>query len=138
MEIGMEVNETELLHQLLGELELDIMNDMWARDQATVREVLAALHADGRQLAYTTVMTVMGRLAEKGLLVRTLHGKTHTYRAGVSRADFLRRSAATSVQQLVDSFGDLALAQFAARLDTLSPERRSQLEQLANAPTRDE
>lgn len=126
--------------RLLGELEAAIMRLMWARPIATVREVLDDLHRTGRPLAYTTVMTVMGRLVVKGLLTRQLVGKTHVYRAAETEEAFLRAMAARQVQNLVDEFGDLAIAQFLAEVENLSPVRRRQLERLARSqqPARSE
>lgn len=107
------------------------MRHMWTRHAATVRDLLDLLHEEGRTPAYTTVMTVMARLATKGLLSRELSGKTHVYRAIGSEHDFLRSVAASRVQSLVDEFGDLAIAQFVAEVDVLSPERHRQLARLA-------
>ncbi len=51
--------------QLLGELEAAVMQLIWQRGEVTVREVWQGLHPE-RTLAYTTVMTVMRRLEQKG------------------------------------------------------------------------
>lgn len=107
------------------------MRLMWARETATVRQILGLLVAAGRPLAYTTVMTVMGRLVGKGLLARELTGKTHLYRAAVTQEAFLQAAAARQVQALVAEFGDVAIAQFLATVDDLPPTRRRQLERLA-------
>jgi predicted transcriptional regulator len=56
------------LRKILGDLEADVMEAMWARGRATVHDVHERLAAADRELAYTTVMTVMSRLADKGLL----------------------------------------------------------------------
>jgi len=117
---------------LLGDLEAGIMRLMWARGSATVREILAQLGTAGRPLAYTTVMTVMGRLVGKGLLARELRGKTHVYRVALTEDQFLRTVATRRVQALVEEFGDLAIARFLAEVQGLSPERRHQLERLAD------
>lgn len=117
---------------LLGDLEAPVMRQMWTRDVATVRDVLEALHAAGRQVAYTTVMTVMSRLASKGLLIRDLVGKTYIYRAAMDEQHFLQMAAAQRVQTLVAEFGDMAIAQFLTEVNGLSPERRRQLERLAD------
>lgn len=116
---------------LLGDLEEPIMRSLWNRADATVREIHEELGAAGRPLAYTTVMTVMGRLVEKGLLQRSLIGKSHVYRAAMTEGEFLRAEAARQVHTLVEEFGDFAIAQFVAEVATLSPQRRRQLKQLA-------
>lgn len=121
--------------RLLGDLEAAVMRLMWARPAGTVRDILGDLTDAGRPLAYTTVMTVMGRLVGKGLLTRELTGKTHLYRAAMTEEEFLRGAAAEQVQALVDEFGDLAIAQILARVSDLSPRRRRQLERLARGET---
>lgn len=126
--------QDEVVDHLLGDLEAPIMRLMWARGPAPVREILDALNTGGRTLAYTTVMTVMSRLAEKGLLSRELRGKMHVYRPTATQEGFIRQVAARRVQELVAEFGDVAMAQFLAEVTELSPERRRQLEQLAVEP----
>lgn len=121
----------EVVDHLLGELEAPIMRLMWERGSASVREILDALDQGGRHLAYTTVMTVMSRLADKGLLSRERRGKMHIYRPTATRDGFVRQAAAQRVQELVVEFGDIAMAQFLAEVTDLSPERRRQLEHLA-------
>src|SRR5690349_7256712 len=54
------------LRKILGDLEADVMEAIWALGQATVHDVHQRLADANRELAYTTVMTVMSRLAEKG------------------------------------------------------------------------
>ena len=120
---------------LLGDLEVAIMRLMWSIDSATVRDIFLRLRETGRPLAYTTVMTVMSRLAAKELLARELIGKTYLYRAALTEDQFLRATATRRVQELVDEFGDLAIAQFLAAVNDLPPERYAQLARLARGET---
>lgn len=122
----------DIIDQLLGELEAPIMRLMWERGSASVREILESLDTQGRSLAYTSVLTVMGRLTGKDLLTRERHGKKHVYRPTTTCEQFLRQSAAKRVYALVVDFGDVAVAQFLAELTDLSPERRRQLQELAS------
>lgn len=70
-----------------GELESAVMDLVWSSaDPLTVRQVLEALAAE-RPLAYTTVQTVMDRLARKGLLVRRPEGKANAYYPAQTRED---------------------------------------------------
>lgn len=72
-----------------------------------VREVLEALNHDrARPLAYTTVMTVMSRLAEKGILDRRREGRGYVYEA------LAQDAAEIAVRNVVRDFGDAALAHF--------------------------
>lgn len=130
-----ERREDKTVDHLLGDLEAAIMRLMWATETATVREIFDQLRANGRVLAYTTVMTVMSRLAVKELLARELSGKTHVYRAALSEEQFLRAVAAKRVQSLINEFGDLAIAQFLTTVNELSPERQRQLERIARGET---
>src|SRR5688572_8069575 len=77
------------LDGVLGPLETDVMEAVWARGDATVRDVHATL-ARRRDIAYTTVMTTMSRLAAKGLLERDSSGLAHRYRPAVSREEYAR------------------------------------------------
>jgi len=115
----------------LHELESEVMEEIWRRDAATVRDVLEALNKGRKQRAYTTIMTIMARLDEKGMLRRRKRGKTHVYRPVMSREKYLEARAEGQVDELVDDYGDLALAHFARQLDTLDPKRRQQLRKLA-------
>lgn len=84
---------------MLTPLELDIMKAVWSRSPVTVREVQEAIRP-GRQLAYTTVMTIMDRLYHKGFLSRTLQSRTHHYEPAVGYAQ-VRDDA---VEKLIKSF----------------------------------
>lgn len=71
----------------LGDLERAAMAVVWQAGTATAREVADAL-AD-RGLAYTTWLTVLGRLERKGLLARTKVGRAFAYSAVASREDHI-------------------------------------------------
>jgi predicted transcriptional regulator len=110
-----------VLAKLLGDLELEIMELMWERKQATVRDIVMELRPT-RPRAYTTIMTVMFHLAEKNLLLRRQQNrKTYVYTIAMSRDEFLDRSARRMVDALVEDFGDRALAQFRSKLETVTP-----------------
>lgn len=99
------------LNGLLGPLETDVMETVWALGETTVRAVHAEL-ATRRDLAYTTVMTTMTRLAAKGLLERDTSGLAHRYRAGVSRDEYARSTVTSVVDWLVSSFPEPAVSYF--------------------------
>ena len=81
----------------LAPLEFDCMNVLWPLGEATVRDVRQAL-APTRPRAYTTIMTILDRLAQKGVVARRKAGRAWVYRPNLS-ADEARRHA---VAQLVD------------------------------------
>lgn len=81
---------------------------LWQADgPLTVRDVLEELNAGGSDdLAYTTVMTTLSRLADKGLLRRHRVGRGYHYEPAVDDA------AEVAVRDVVREFGDAALAHF--------------------------
>ncbi len=88
--------------RLLGELESDVMEAVWAQGRASVRRVLDLLNASRpAHIAYTTVLTVMQRLAEKGLLERQRVGNTDHYAACQSREAFFSESSGRIVRALL-------------------------------------
>lgn len=116
---------------LLGPLEGRLMKLIWdgrVREPFIVRDVLALTP----ELAYTTVMTTLNRLADKRLLNLTKVGshQPHKYRANGGVKEFLADSGRAEVDRLVDRYGDAALAAFAARLDRVSPATREALKRL--------
>ena len=83
-------------------LELECLRALWTLGEANVRRVQQAL-APGRNLAYTTVMTIMDRLARKGAVARRKVGRSFLYSPVLSR-ETLQRLA---VKELVDTlFGN--------------------------------
>jgi predicted transcriptional regulator len=93
---------------VLGPLEADVMEIVWASDEPmSVRALLERLNKGRRQpLAYTTVMTVMSRLVDKDVLSRRRDGRGYVYEASVSDP------AEIAVRGVVRDFGDAALAHF--------------------------
>ncbi|TMK88860.1 MAG: BlaI/MecI/CopY family transcriptional regulator [Actinobacteria bacterium] len=93
---------------LLGPLEGEVMDVMWSAGvPLSVRTVLVELNRGRSQpLAYTTVMTVMSRLAEKDVLRRTKDGRGYVYEAAVTD------EAGLAVRDVIRDFGDSALARF--------------------------
>ncbi len=115
-----------VLNKLLGSLELEIMEFMWRAEEASVQQVAGAINRR-RPIAYTTVMTVMGHLVDKGLLSRTMEGKRYRYAVARSREEFLRETSRTRIRTLLDDFGDLVIVQFLGEIDNLDDDRLEQL-----------
>lgn len=116
----------------LHELEAEIMEEVWRRGETTVKLVMEALNRKARPpRAYTTYMTVMRRLNDKGLLDRARDGRADTYAPRLTREQYQELRAGAGVRGLVDQFGDVALAHFAKSLSSLDPARRRQLRRLA-------
>lgn len=96
------------LDKVLGPLEAEVMRGVWeAEGPVSVRDLVERLNRQRPQpLAYTTVMTVMSRLAEKGVLSRRLEGRSYLYEATVEDA------AGIAVRNVMRDFGDAAMAHF--------------------------
>ena len=84
----------------LGPLEQRVLDALWSRGSATVRELVADAYQD---LAYTTVMTTLDRLFKKGLLNRVEEGRAFRYSARLSREEFHREAAGHAFRQLLDA-----------------------------------
>jgi predicted transcriptional regulator len=117
----------------LHELEAEVMDEVWQhQDEASVRAVMDALNARAKKpRAYTTYMTIMGRLHGKGLLTRRREGRTDYYRPVYSREEYADLRAQAGVDSLVEQFGEVALSHFARQMAQLDPDRRRQLQRLA-------
>ncbi len=96
---------------LLGPLETEVMETVWELGDTTVRDVHEAL-TDRRDLAYTTVMTTMARLASKGLLERDTSGLAHRYRPVISREEYAETTVTSVVDWLVERFPEPAMSYF--------------------------
>lgn len=113
----------------LGDLERAVMQTVWeAPGPLTGRQVADAL--GGRSLAYTTVLTVLTRLARKGLLTRDSSSRTHSYAAVASREDHVSVLMQQALNQAEDRTA--ALQHFARSVtpDEATALRRA-LEQLS-------
>ena len=106
----------------LGSLQTKVLKALSARGLSSVREVMDALPKRDA-VAYTTVMTVLGRLHDKGLVTREKVGKSYRYESRYSPDELRDRMAKHLVGELVDDFGDLALAHFASALDGVDRRR---------------
>lgn len=85
----------------LGELETDVMKVIWQSNWVAVRDVYERLRLE-RTIAYTTVMTVMGRLHEKGLLARRQEGRTYHYQAKQTRLEVARGFMRKLLERMFD------------------------------------
>jgi predicted transcriptional regulator len=98
----------ERAREQLGPLEAELMEVVWGLDRpVSVRELLERLNRDREPaLAYTTVMTVASRLADKGALERRREGRGYIYEAAAPDA------AALAVRSVLRDYGDQAVAHF--------------------------
>lgn len=85
-----------------GPLEKEILEIVWKNNGGScVRDIFCTLQ-NRRGIAYTTVMTVMNRLVDKGALHRQRDGKAHTYSALLLRQDVIQLTVRTFFQSLAE------------------------------------
>ena len=99
-------------HPTLTPQELAIMKVVWRLESATVRDVYEALRAR-RQIAYTTVMTMMRILEEKGYLKKTASERAHVYRPAKPRHQVLGAMLRDFVDRVFDGASDAVLVHLA-------------------------
>lgn len=83
----MKKTDTRLLFKVektLGPLEYEVMKAVWDKNKTTVREMLL-YHQDKKNLAYTTMMTIMDNLYKKGFLARKKIKKSYCYTPAVRK-----------------------------------------------------
>jgi predicted transcriptional regulator len=104
-------------------LELEALKVLWTLGSGTVADVRDALMAE-RELAYTTVLTLLDRLAGKGAVCRKKRGRSYVYRPALSREAALE----AALHRLADDFFQGSRDRLAAYLQgsSTSAERDSQ------------
>ena len=102
----------------LGPLESQLMEAVWSAAGLSVQDVIDRL---GPGHNYKTVMTVLNRLVQKGLLERRLDGRAYRYHASLGRDEFLRSAADEVVHQYIESFGGNATEYLADAVDAVAP-----------------
>lgn len=123
--------------KLLGDLEYAIMEVVWRSQRVTVREVAAEL-TQRHPLAYTTVMTVMSRLAEKGILRQHRVGRAYEYEAAFTPEELTAEAAGRMIRSLLQDFGSLALVEFVHQVGQVDPEQLQRLAELAQEAVEDD
>jgi predicted transcriptional regulator len=103
----------------LAPLELDCMNMLWPMGEGTVREIRDALAAR-RPRAYTTIMTIMDRLARKGVVERRKTGRAYVYRPNLSA----ETARAQALSQVIESFFGGSRESLMVHLDGAQPRPR--------------
>jgi predicted transcriptional regulator len=124
--------------QVLGELQTAVMEILWNESPLSVTEVEQKLQKS-REIAHTTVLTILDRLHGKGFLLREKHGKAFVYSPHYSKAEFEQGVAQEVLSGLLTQFTEPALSAFVElvgedgeKLDQLEELIRLKREQLEN------
>jgi predicted transcriptional regulator len=95
----------------LAPLELDCMNALWSVGEGTVRQIQQIMLAT-RPRAYTTIMTILDRLTQKGVVAREKKGRAYLYRPNLTA----EQARAHAIERIVDGFFDGSSQALAAQL----------------------
>lgn len=127
------MTRTPRFEDVLGPLAAAIVREVARRGEASVADIVEALHQrQGRDHAYTTIMTVMSRLHERNVLARERRGRLFVYSPTAPEPELIDRLSGVAVDRLVDRYGTAALRHFAVRLADLDPKTRRRLAALAD------
>jgi BlaI family transcriptional regulator, penicillinase repressor len=115
----------------LGETEMEVLHHVWDLEQATVADVHDRMTHE-RKVAYTTVMTVMKKLAKKGFLNVDDSAPSYVYAAGRS-PDEVRGSLVDNLVEKVFHGSPSALVQALVHQEDLSDEERDEIKRLVDS-----
>ena len=115
-------------HPTLTPQELAIMKVVWRTNEATVRDVHDALN-ETRPLAYTTVMTMMRILEQKGYLTKATHEKAHVYRPAKPSQQVIGGMVRDFLDRVFDGASDALLVHL-AKDNKLTAKQRKIVRQL--------
>ena len=106
--------------------ELEALKVLWDRGRATVRDIYQALRPEGEELAYTTVLSLLQTMEQKGLVGRELVGKAHAYFPRVHKEATFRTLAGSFLERVFDG----AMDQYLVRALESRPPSIKELEEL--------
>lgn len=118
----------------LSALQMDVVRVLWARGEATAAEVRDALDRD---LAPTTISTVLSRLGDRGIVAARREGRAHVYRALVTEAE-VRRTMVSELVGLLFRGRPAELAAHLVREEDVSADDLERLRGLLDAAPDDE
>ncbi|MFP3918823.1 BlaI/MecI/CopY family transcriptional regulator [Lysinibacillus telephonicus] len=115
------------LNRFFGPLEAKIMDILWDNEQMTIKEVQSVLEKE-KSTNFNTVMTVMNRLVEKGILDRKVVGRSSYYNPIQSRQDFLNTQSKEMTHELMDEFGNVVVSHMLDALEDVDDDLVAKLE----------
>lgn len=113
----------------ITDTELEVLRQLWRREDATIRELTDALYPDGGHAHYATVQSLLDRLQGKGFVEREKDGRVNRYRASVSRAELAGRRLRATADALFDGAMAPLLTQLVDNAD-LRPDELDALREL--------
>ncbi|MFC4307204.1 BlaI/MecI/CopY family transcriptional regulator [Cohnella boryungensis] len=116
------------LNRFFGSLEARIMELVWEAEETSIKEVQTRLDKD-KPINFNTVMTVMNRLVDKGILLKRTDGRISKYRAIQSKEAFIEEQSKKLTENLYEEFGDLVVNHMIEVLNDVDQSLLDRLEQ---------
>ncbi|MCM2533968.1 BlaI/MecI/CopY family transcriptional regulator [Neobacillus pocheonensis] len=116
------------LNRFFGPLESKIMNILWDGSELTIKNVQQKLEQE-KAVNFNTVMTVMNRLVDKGVLQKRTEGRSFLYRPILSKDQFFETQSKELTHELIEEFGSLAVSQMLDVLEEVDQDLLEKLEQ---------
>jgi predicted transcriptional regulator len=120
------INESGL-DRFFGPLEAKIMDILWNDVEMTIKDVQQVLDKE-KVTNFNTVMTVMNRLVEKGILQKRIEGRSSLYRPVQSRVEFLNAQSKEMTNELMDEFGNVVVSHMLDALEDVDDDLVAKLE----------
>lgn len=120
------INESGL-NRFFGPLEAKIMDILWNDVEMTIKDVQQVLDRE-KMTNFNTVMTVMNRLVEKGILQKRVEGRSSLYRPIQTRVEFLNTQSKEMTNELMDEFGNVVVSHMLDALEDVDDELVAKLE----------
>ena len=115
--------------KVLGHLEQEVMDALWEKGEALGKDVFSEIKRH-RQIAYTTVLTVLERLAKKGLVIKKRENEGYLFSAAYTRQEFSAMVSKEVIRGVIDLSVTNTLASFVDILADKDPEELERLSSL--------
>lgn len=120
------INESGL-NRFFGPLEAKILDVLWNDGERTIKEVQQVLEKE-KATNFNTVMTVMNRLTEKGVLQKRTEGRSSVYKPVTSRTEFLNTQSREMTNELMEEFGSVVVSHMLDALEDVDDDLVAKLE----------
>ncbi|MFF3101296.1 BlaI/MecI/CopY family transcriptional regulator [Viridibacillus arvi] len=115
------------LNRFFGPLEAKIMDILWNDVEMTIKDVQQVLDQE-KLTNFNTVMTVMNRLVDKGILQKRTEGRSSLYKPVLSREEFLNTQSKEMTNELMDEFGNVVVSHMLDALEDVDDDLVAMLE----------
>lgn len=116
------------LNRFFGPLEAKIMDILWNDKEMTIKDVQKVLDCE-KATNFNTVMTVMNRLVDKGLLQKRTEGRSSMYITVLSREEFINTQSKEMTNELMDEFGNVVVSHMLDAIEDVDDDLVAKLEQ---------